>query len=111
MNQLTLLEFLAGKGRRTGHYVVWRPFRPIYVRKSRVVIDGEFKEQVFTIANIELPKRSIGKGHFSKLVKLLQAYKLGVYVECVNSVEFAEKLAHMGFRNVSYQNWYLEFKS
>lgn len=86
----TLREFLDGP--RPNAYIQHPGFSRLYVRQTR-----RFGADVIDLANLEAD--APGNGAFTQLVEHLRtAYPhLGIYVECVLTERFGEKLLALGF--------------
>lgn len=101
---ITLDDFIAkGLGRipvPTNAYVKEDGFKHLYVRIGRRYIDGETREPVLDIANLEASRP--GKGAFTELIARPQEEypDLVLLVECVLNVRFVKKLEEMGFERI-----------
>lgn len=81
-------------------YVKEPGFAHLYVRIGRRFINGEVRDPVLDIANLEASRP--GNGAFTDLIEHLKTEHpdLILLVECVLNVRFERKLEEMGFERI-----------
>ena len=91
---MTINEFIDSPSERNAH-IKHPEFNSLYVRKGAHLIEGVIT-RTFDVANIEA--KEPGAGAFRRFVEHLNLHQCNaIYVECVISSDFREKLLHMGF--------------
>lgn len=99
MNLLSLDEFIqSAKERVSANAYVNEPgWNHLYVRYGRRVIDGEYRDPVLDIANLEAEEP--GKGTFKALIARIrkQYPECTIYIENVHPEQFKDGLRRMGF--------------
>lgn len=108
---MTLDEFIRSRIDGTvwprNAYVEETGFSALYVRVTERLIEGQVRKPVLDLA--ALSAESPGKGTFTTLVARVRKDwpTLGLFVECVQTRRFGEKLITLGFRLVSPQCYWM----